>query len=101
MNPNLEYWIGLKRIGTSTYRWGDGTVYGYTNWYWDEPNETGRCTRIVSDGTWRDLDCNSNSAMHSYICEMPGIKGTVALSILKVSSTVHLVCYVCLNARFF
>ena len=61
-------WIGLHDMGTEdSFEWQDGTGYAnnyYTNWYPNEPNDSGSnedCTEMGSSGQWNDHVCSTQS----------------------------------------
>ncbi|XP_044138937.1 C-type lectin domain family 4 member G-like [Bufo gargarizans] len=62
-----RFWIGLRRENGYTWRWVDGMIPVYTNWYAGEPNNSAQrehCTEMISGG-WNDLDCSKTI---DYIC---------------------------------
>ncbi|XP_062503625.1 alpha-N-acetylgalactosamine-specific lectin-like isoform X2 [Corticium candelabrum] len=64
-----DTWIGLHdQVVENTFVWTDGTKSTYTNWdpAGNEPNDSGDCVRIRSDGKWRDHKC---SFLYPYVCE--------------------------------
>ena len=64
-----DTWIGLHdRVVENTFIWTDDTKSTYTNWdpAGNEPNDSGDCVRIRSDGKWRDHNC---SFLYPYVCE--------------------------------
>ncbi|MBX7181011.1 MAG: PKD domain-containing protein [Bacteroidia bacterium] len=58
-------WIGFNDItNEGSFTWFDQANVGYTNWASGEPNQSGNedCVQIYADGSWNDLDCNSNNS---------------------------------------
>ncbi|XP_048248007.1 low affinity immunoglobulin epsilon Fc receptor-like [Haliotis rufescens] len=75
-NNKKESWIGLRDTTRSNaYRWTDGSVPTYTNWYKGEPSFTYRgqdedCVQILLlmfGSAWNDADC---SKLRWFVCEM-------------------------------
>ena len=73
---NLGYpWIGAKKNSNNNWKWSWAKVHtwtpissNYQNWgTWSngtaEPNGTGDCAFMSSDGTWWDSECTSNQAV--------------------------------------
>jgi hypothetical protein len=46
----------------------DGTPYGYSHWSSNEPNGSGDCLVVQSNGPWDDRIC---SDQRKYVCEAP------------------------------
>lgn len=65
-------WLGYSRNGGS-WSWSGGTS-SFTRWYPGEPNGSGSCARILTDGRWYDTNCNWT---YDSMCEGPG-PGTAA-----------------------
>ncbi|KAH7724816.1 mannose receptor C type 1-like protein [Aphelenchoides avenae] len=70
--PGCHTYIGLNRVpaGSGPFQWADGRTLGYTNWNANEPNNAGgteNCVEMNDDGTWNDLDCNTNRL---FVCEV-------------------------------
>ncbi|XP_062502150.1 hepatitis A virus cellular receptor 1-like [Corticium candelabrum] len=68
-SDNRDAWIGLHdQVVENTFVWADGTNSTCTNWdpETNEPNDSGDCVRIRSDGKWRDHGCSS---LYRYVCE--------------------------------
>ena len=62
-----DIWIGLNdKDKKGSFVWIDGTRSSYTNWHSSEPDDSGDCVRMVSDGTWKDKSC---SEKYQYVCE--------------------------------
>ncbi|XP_062503619.1 uncharacterized protein LOC134180477 isoform X2 [Corticium candelabrum] len=64
-----DTWIGLHdQVVKNASVWFDGTSSTYTNWdtVGNEPNDSGDCVRIRSDGKWKDHRC---TASYPYVCE--------------------------------
>ena len=64
-----ERWIGLRRPNNSPQRiasfaWVTNEPVGYANWSTSngvqEPNFTGNCVRLLTNGTWADNDCTDS-----------------------------------------
>ena len=65
-------WIGLNdRVKEGKWVWVDGSVFNYTNWGSDQPdNENNEdCVFKEGAGNWNDLDCTKYH--RAYICETP------------------------------
>ena len=63
-NPTMygkEIHIGL-RLNNGRWEWTDGTLYNFSNWYdwgnWPVAWDSWRCTRIASEGMWKNDDCS-------------------------------------------
>jgi len=55
-----ERWIGLARFsGSSSFRWITSEPVTYTNWASGEPNGSGYCARLRTDG-WADIGCDQS-----------------------------------------
>jgi hypothetical protein len=53
-----ERWIGLARFsGSTSFRWVTMEAMTYTNWAAGEPNGSGYCARLRTDG-WADISCS-------------------------------------------
>ena len=63
---STDYWVGL--YDSSGWTWVDGQTLSYTNWYSGEPNGSGDCGRMISNGEWRDKECSDN---YRVICKAP------------------------------
>lgn len=66
-----DRWIGMFRpegspVAESSYRWLTTEAIGYDNWDSSEPNFSGSCVRLRSDGLWADNSCGTNLTA---ICE--------------------------------
>jgi hypothetical protein len=66
-----DRWIGLFRpegspVTETSYRWVTTEPVTYTNWDPSEPNFSGSCVRLRSDGAWADNSCSTNLTA---ICE--------------------------------
>ncbi|KAE8619575.1 hypothetical protein XENTR_v10009864, partial [Xenopus tropicalis] len=70
-SKNTRYWIGLKRDPESSnkWRWLDGTQMTFSNWFTNEPNNSGNQENCVENmsGRWNDLYCEESLR---YICKM-------------------------------
>jgi len=60
-----ERWIGLYRpdgtsYNASSYRWVTTETGTYRNWDSSEPNFSGQCVRMRSNGRWADQSCSIN-----------------------------------------
>ena len=62
-----EYWIGLKKEGSWT--WRDGETLIYTYWLSGEPNLSGPCVRLAENAEWRDQSCGLS---YKWICKTQG-----------------------------
>jgi len=68
-----DFWIGLNDIAVEgTFRWQDGTLPSYTNWYPGEPNQRNNedCVQIWGSRgrQWNDGHCYQSIY---FICEVP------------------------------
>lgn len=55
-----ERWIGLAIFsGSTTFRWITSEPMTYMNWAMGEPNRTGYCARLRTDG-WADISCSQS-----------------------------------------
>ncbi|XP_072042492.1 uncharacterized protein [Amphiura filiformis] len=75
-SDNVNVWIGLTDVVTEgSWKWDDGTLYGYTNWAPQQPDNSGGiedCAHFrYGDelGLWNDLPCDS-PWVSDYICKM-------------------------------
>ncbi len=60
-----DRWIGLAKdysapAVATNYKWITGETGSYSHWQAGEPNGSGSCARLRSDGTWADYSCNTN-----------------------------------------
>ena len=73
VSPGVDRWIGLERAAdagatdASSFGWITGETTSYSNWSSGEPNGSGPCVRMKSDGTWGDQVCADSLAA---ICEV-------------------------------
>ena len=54
-----------------TWKWQDGTTWGYT--YWRSPPDNANnedCLEVTPDGTWNDIDCSVTA--RQYLCASSG-----------------------------
>jgi Lectin C-type domain len=74
-----EYYLGATDAATAdTWLWlaggqfwkgvADGTASGYAHWSANEPNASGDCLVVQSNGPWDDRICTDQ---RKYICEAP------------------------------
>ena len=65
-----EYWIGgYKNMSFDSWEWSDGSSWGYTNWYSNQPNgrnETKLMLNKFTNGTWHD---HLENATYPFICK--------------------------------
>ena len=73
-------WIGGRREpgNREKWKWSDGTVWDYTNWYSGMPDDDGGnedCTRMKANnhGRWNDREC---SGSRTFVCK----KGKITCS---------------------
>jgi hypothetical protein len=82
MAGTRDIFIGLTdQLTEGTFRWGDGEIATYTNWYPNEPNDAGGqfpedCALIngVRGGRWDDRPCAPISGVttagtYGYLCQ--------------------------------
>lgn len=62
-----DTWTWLQG-GTFWQGVADGTAMGYTNWNSNEPNDSGDCLVVQSNGPWDDRTCGDQ---RKYVCEAP------------------------------
>ena len=68
---NRTGWIGLNdRDEEGKWVWVDGSVFNYTNWGSNQPNNLSyeNCVSKDYTGKWHDFGCHWRK---SYICETP------------------------------
>ncbi len=70
LRPTADRWIGLRSTSSSSsasaFKWINGEAVSYTNWGGGQPNNSGLCVAMRTDGSWNDRDCaETNDA----ICE--------------------------------
>lgn len=53
-------------VGNTTWIWGDGTAWDYTNWGADEPGE-GECLMMRPGGDWSVADCGRSV---QFVCRL-------------------------------
>ncbi|KAK7140341.1 hypothetical protein R3I94_012833 [Phoxinus phoxinus] len=69
-------WIGADdAVQDGEWLWSDGTVFDYTNWCFEEPNNSGgpeNCLEInwTSNHCWNDASCTSTK---NYVCVLDKI----------------------------
>lgn len=61
--PNSWVWL---QGGTFWQGVANGTATGYTNWSANEPNDSGDCLVVQSNGPWDDRTCGDQ---RKYVCE--------------------------------
>ncbi len=72
IGTGMERWIGLLRTGDAgatnpaAFTWITGEPSTFANWTAGEPNGSGPCARLRTDGTWADQTCATSLAA---ICE--------------------------------
>ena len=67
-------WVGGFRDENSTWRWSDGTPWGYTSWFDQQPNnlnglQTHVAFNVKSSGQWSD---DHKEDENSFICHYKG-----------------------------
>ncbi|XDV50455.1 hypothetical protein PO909_019511 [Leuciscus waleckii] len=69
--PSTISWVGANdAVQDGEWLWSDGTVYDYTNWCSEEPNNSGGnedCLEInwTTNHCWNDASCTSTK---NYVC---------------------------------
>ncbi|KAF0300658.1 Lectin BRA-3 [Amphibalanus amphitrite] len=69
-------WLGLSRLAaTSPWRWSDGSLYDFDNWWDGQP--LGDCAFINygKEGEWAAMDCDFSSAW--FLCQIEEHHGTM------------------------
>ena len=65
-------WVGTKWTG-SEWKWEDGSSWGYTVWWWGEPNDPNYepCIALWEDreSKWNDVWC---TLTYSFVCKKDG-----------------------------
>ncbi|XP_052244335.1 C-type lectin domain family 10 member A-like [Dreissena polymorpha] len=61
-----ELWINGQKNNDGVWKYLDGTNITVQFWIEDEPDDSGKCLRVVSEGGWRDKACSKS---YGYICE--------------------------------
>jgi len=68
-DPDGAY-IGLTDfLNEGTFAWVDGTAMGFTNWYFNAPNngnDNQHCVWIRPDDEWDDVRCETERA---FVCQ--------------------------------
>ncbi|XP_046575070.1 uncharacterized protein LOC124283088 [Haliotis rubra] len=64
--PSIGAWIGLQKY--DVWEWTDGESSNYTDWYPNQPDNSGTCAQLLSSVQfqWDDFNCAVNN---SYVCE--------------------------------
>lgn len=63
--PDEWSWLAGGKLWSGQ---ADGTAYGYANWSSNEPNGSGDCLVVQSNGPWDDRTCTDQ---RKYVCEAP------------------------------
>ncbi|XP_076821704.1 lymphocyte antigen 75-like [Clavelina lepadiformis] len=61
-----DYWIGLKHMNDSEWKWSNMEKPNYTNW--QDHNGDNKCAAISRTGSWKSIRCNASLP---YACEIP------------------------------
>ena len=80
-------WVGGFRDENSTWRWSDGTQWGYTHWFDHQPNNLDGLQSHVAfnfqtSGQWNDEHVEEE---HSFICHYKGkdMKSKIKTTIIR------------------
>jgi hypothetical protein len=64
VSPGQDRWIGLQGTGSlsnpASWTWITGEPNTFAHWSAGEPNGSGPCARMKTDGTWGDQTCNTS-----------------------------------------
>ena len=66
-----DWWLGMyDDFSMDRYVWLDGTIFTYTNFQFEQPNDVNqRCVKMKANSyEWYDIDC---SEQLYYICKKP------------------------------
>ena len=71
--PGKKVWVGGKRV-QSDWKWDDGSSFGYTNWYGNEPDSEEDCMYLHYSKTyqWQDANCGVEGkrwAISMFLCK--------------------------------
>ena len=74
-SPGKKVWIGGKQI-QDQWIWDEGSRFGYTNWYRNEPDSGENCMYIHHDKkyAWHDANCGTKGkrwAISVFLCKKP------------------------------
>lgn len=61
-------WIGLAKFGAPSFSWYNGEAFDYTNWAFNEPNQSGEAAVALQSDTHAWID-DAVSANHAALCE--------------------------------
>jgi len=65
-----DVWMGgADLIKEGEWKWSDGTPFGYTNWWYNGPNNDGEedCVSLMMGKTWNDQPCDRKN---KFICKI-------------------------------